>query len=129
MINLLPTGSVQSFQVRCNSISSSLVPFRVAMYWTNSQTNRTFTIYPTASINSNDFLSVTASYSSYLSGSNEFNFQIYQLSSSFSASVTSSFNCVELYRGVALSTTESVLTVDSIPFFSYTGSKTEYIIF
>jgi hypothetical protein len=120
MINLLPTSSVQSFQVRCNA-TASYTPFQVVMHWANTQTNRTFTIYPTASINSNDFLSVTASYSNYLSGSNEFNFQITQLSGST--------ECTELYRGVALSTTESVLTADSIPFFSYTGSKTEYIIF
>ena len=120
MINLLPTSSVQSFQVRCNP-SASYSPFNVVMHVANSQTNRTFNIYPTASINSNDFLSVTASYGSYLSGSNEFNLQIVQLSGST--------ECTELYRGVILATTESATLVDSIPFFSYTGSKTEYIIY
>jgi hypothetical protein len=77
----------------------------------------------TASYDSNDFLNVTASL--YMTASFLYNLTLYQMS----GSGTSSIACNELYRGEMQATTQSALVNNSDPFYSYTGSATEFIIF
>jgi hypothetical protein len=112
------TGSVK-FQVRTRP-TQSVSPFKVVINLTNEETRSGSIISNvTASYDSNDFLNVTASM--YLSGSNFYTIHIYQLSGSV--------QCNELYRGELYPTTESPTVINSEPFYSWTGSDDNYIIF
>ena len=112
------TGSV-SFLVYPRP-TASYDPFSVVIHLDDAETyvNTTYTDV-TASINSNDFLSITASLN--LSGSNFYTMKIVQMSGST--------ECNELYRGVIYATTESATVRNSEPYMSYTGSTQDYIIF
>jgi hypothetical protein len=94
------------------------------MDWTNADSYQSGSMFVTASYNSNDFLNVTSSL--YLTSSYLYSFVLYQMSGSTTASAV---QCNELYRGELQATTQSALVNNSVPFYSYTGSKQDYIIF
>lgn len=114
-----PPGQIR-FQVKTRPTQSFSL-FKVRMYWTNQESYQTGSTIVTASYDSNDFLNVTASL--FTSASNFFSFQLYQLSGS------GNVDCTELYRGELYPTSQSAYEINSEPFFSYTGSNNEYIIF
>lgn len=114
-----PPGQIK-FQVKTRP-TQDFTPLAVRMYWTNQESYQTGSTIVTASYNTNDFLNVTASL--YTSASNFFSFTLYQLSGS------GNVDCTELYRGELYPTSQSAYQIDSVPFFSYTGSNNEYIIF
>jgi hypothetical protein len=93
------------------------------MDWVNADSLKSGNMIVTASYDSNDFLNVTASL--YMTASYLYNLTLYQMSGSGTSSVV----CNELYRGEMQATTQSALVNNSDPFFSYTGSATEFIIF
>jgi hypothetical protein len=115
--NTSSTGSIQ-FAVRTRP-TSSYSSFVVKMNFVNEETNVSGSVNVTASYNSTDFLNVTASMQA--SASNFYSFELFQMSGSV--------ECNELYRGEFLPTTQSAITINSEPFFSYTGSNDTYIIF
>lgn len=104
--------------------TQSYSPFIVKMDWTNADSYQSGSLYVTASYDSNDFLNVTASL--YLTASYLYNLVLYQMSGSTTASAV---ECNELYRGELQATTQSALVNNSVPFYSYTGSRQDYIIF
>ena len=103
--------------------TQSYNPFVVRMDWVNADSLKSGNMIVTASYDSNDFLNVTASL--YMTASYLYNLTLYQMSGSGTSSVV----CNELYRGEMQATTQSALVNNSDPFFSYTGSATEFIIF
>ena len=104
--------------------TQSYSPFIVKMDWTNADSYQSGSLYVTASYDSNEFLNVTASL--YLTASYLYNLVLYQMSGSTTASAV---QCNELYRGELQATTQSALVNNSVPFYSYTGSRQDYIIF
>ena len=104
--------------------TQSYSPFIVKMDWTNADSYQSGSLFVTASYNSNEFLDVTASL--YLTASYLYNLVLYQMSGSTTASAV---QCNELYRGELQATTQSALVNNSVPFYSYTGSRQDYIIF
>lgn len=104
--------------------TQSYSPFIVKMDWTNADSYQSGSLYVTASYDSNEFLNVTASL--YLTASYLYNLVLYQMSGSTTASAV---ECNELYRGELQATTQSALVNNSVPFYSYTGSRQDYIIF
>ena len=104
--------------------TQSYSPFLVRMDWQNNDNYQTGSLYVTASYNSTDFLNVTASL--FLTSSYLYNLVLYQMSGSTTASAV---ECNELYRGELQATTQSALINNSQPFYSYTGSKQDYIIY
>jgi len=114
-----PPGQIR-FQVKTRP-TQDFTPLKVRMYFTNEESYVTGSTIVTASYDTNDFLNVTASL--YTSASNFFSFQLYQLSGS------NNVDCTELYRGELYPTTQSAYTTDSDPFYSYTGSNNDYIIY
>ena len=111
------------FSIKTRS-TQSYSPFIVKMDWTNADSYQSGSMFVTASYNSNDFLNVTSSL--YLTSSYLYSFVLYQMSGSTTASAV---QCNELYRGELQATTQSALVNNSVPFYSYTGSKQDYIIF
>lgn len=112
-----------SFSTRTRP-TQSYDPLIVKMDWTNADSYQSGSLFVTASYNSNDFLNVTASL--YLTASYLYSFVLYQMSGSTTASAV---QCNELYRGELQATTQSALVNNSVPFYSYTGSRQDYIIF
>ena len=104
--------------------TQSYDPLIVKMDWTNADSYQSGSLFVTASYDSNDFLNVTASL--YLTASYLYNLVLYQMSGSTTASAV---QCNELYRGELQATTQSALVNNSVPFYSYTGSRQDYIIF
>lgn len=113
-----PATSSISFSTRTRP-TQSYSPFVVKMYWTNADSYQSGSMLVTASYDTNDFLNVTASL--YMTASYLYNLTLYQMSGSV--------ECNELYRGEMQATTQSALINNSEPFFSYTGSRQDYIIF
>ena len=113
-----PNTSSVSFKIKTRP-TQSFSPFRVRMDWENEESYVTGSVFVTASYDSEDFLVVTASL--YASGSNYYNFRLFQMSGSTA--------CNELYRGELYPTTQSPIIIDSEPFFSYTSASGDFIIF
>jgi len=118
-----PATSSISFSTRTRP-TQSYSPFLVRMDWVNADSYQSGSLYVTASYDSNDFLNVTASL--YMTASYLYNLTLFQLSGSSTASAV---DCNELYRGEMQATTQSALINNSQPFYSYTGSKQDYIIY
>ena len=123
MIIVTPdTNTKQSFSIRTMP-SASLSTFKVRLFLTNEDTNKTTSITNvTASYNSFDFLQVTASM--FLTASEWYTMDVIQLSGST--------DCTVLYRGELFPTTESATVRNSEPMLSYTGSSpniNDYIIY
>ena len=123
MIIVTPdTNTKQSFSIRTMP-SASLSTFKVRLFLTNEDTNKTTSITNvTASYNSFDFLQVTASM--FLTASEWYTMDVIQLSGST--------DCTVLYRGELFPTTESATVRNSEPMLSYTGSSSninDYIIY
>ena len=123
MIVVTPdTNTKQSFSIRTMP-SASLSSFKVRLFLTNEDTNKTTSITNvTASYNSFNFLQVTASM--FLTASEWYTMDVIQLSGST--------DCTVLYRGELFPTTESATVRNSEPMLSYTGSSpniNDYIIY
>ncbi len=114
-----PPGQIK-FKVRTRP-TQSFLPFKVRMNWTNEASLVSGSVGVTASYDGEDFLMVTASL--YTSASNFYRFQLFQLSGS------GNVECVELYRGELYPTSESPYEHTSEPFYSYTGSFNDFIIY
>lgn len=114
-----PPGQIK-FKIRTRP-TQSFVPFKVRMNWTNEESLVSGSVLVTASYDAQDFLNVTASL--YTSASNFYRFQLFQLSGS------GNVECVELYRGELYPTSESPYEHTSEPFYSYTGSFNDFIIY
>jgi hypothetical protein len=97
------------------------------MDWQDNDNYQTGSLFVTASYDSNDFLNVTAS-PLFLTSSYLYNLVLHQMSGSL-ANTASLVQCNELYRGELQATTQSALVNNSQPFYSYTGSKQDYIIY
>ncbi len=121
MIVILPnTSSVQLLKVRTMPTASSVTPLKVRLQVVDKETNKDFSFTNvTASYDSFDFLNISASLN--LSASHFYSLQVIQLSGSTDCSV--------IYRGELLPTTQSATVRNSQPFFSYTGSNNEYILY
>lgn len=104
--------------------TQSYNPLIVRMDWVNADSYQSGSMFVTASYDSNDFLNVTASL--FLTSSYLYNMTLFQMSGSTTASAV---ECNELYRGEMQATTQSALVNNSDPFYSYTGSRQDYIIF
>jgi hypothetical protein len=121
MIVILPnTGSVQYLRVRTMPQVSSITPFKVRLALTDQETNKDISITNvTASYDQYEFLNISASLN--LSASHFYTMEVIQLSGST--------DCTVLYRGQLLPTSQSATVRNSEPFFSYTGSNNEYILY
>ena len=124
IINQPATSSIW-FSTRTRP-TQSYDPLVVVMNWVNADSLQSGNMVVTASYDSNDFLNVTASL--YMTASYLYNLTLYQMSGSLT-NTASLVQCNELYRGEMQATTQSALVNNSDPFYSYTGSTQEYIIY
>jgi hypothetical protein len=118
MIQIQPITSSQSFQILIRETSS--------VAWTNYLMNIvsedsliSSSIIPTASMNSNNFLEITASFP--LVDTEFYWMRLYQMSGSVQVK--------QLYAGELLYSAISAYTSSTPEFITYTGSNTEYIIY
>ena len=118
MIVIQPVTSSQSFAIRVRE-TSSVSPISYKIKLVSEDTNVSSSIIPTASFNSNDFLTVTASFN--LTNDGFYYMQLFQMSGSTEIQ--------ELYSGEMLYSSASAYTASTPDFITYTGSNNEYIIY
>ena len=118
MIVIQPITSSQSFAIRVRE-TSSVSPISYKIVLVNEDTNVSSSIIPTASFNSADFLTVTASFN--LTNDAFYYMQLFQMSGSTEIQ--------ELYSGEILYSNASAYTASTPDYTVYTGSNNDYIIY